>query len=66
MGISPELDGDTTTNRYEDCTTTGAATVAADTYTIDLRVTDVAATTVLSGASVWALWVPLDGNGNTP
>ncbi len=54
------------TNEDEDCTTTGAAAVDAGTYTIDLEVLGVGALTDLGDASVWALWVPLDGTGATP
>ena len=56
----------TTTNREEDCTTTGAAVVAAGTYLIDFEVFGVAASTFLSDAAVWVLWVPLDGGGAIP
>ncbi len=61
-----ELDGDTLANRHEDCTTTGAAAVAAGTHTIDFEVLVGEPSTELFDASVWVLWVPLDGSGAIP
>jgi len=62
-----ELDGGTApANFEEDCTTTGAAAVAAGTHTIDFKVMDVEPSTELFDASVWVLWVPLDGSGAIP
>jgi len=61
-----QLDGDTNANWEEDCTTTGAAVVAAGTHTIDFEVEDVRPSTLLFDASVWVLWVPLDGGGAIP
>jgi hypothetical protein len=53
-------------NSEEDCSTTGAIAIDAGTYTIDLEVIGVGATTNLTLASVWVLWVPLDGTGAIP
>jgi len=61
-----QLDGDTLTNTQEDCTTTGAAAVAAGTHTIDFEVSVGEPSTELFDASVWVLWVPLDGSGAIP
>jgi len=61
-----QLDGDTNANWEEDCTTTGAVAVAAGTHTIDFEVVDVEPSTELFDASVWVLWVPLDGSGAIP
>ena len=57
---------DGATNQSENCTTSGAMTVSAGSYTIELVVSFLEADTNLIGASVWAMWVPFDGNGNTP
>jgi hypothetical protein len=64
--MAAELNGSAVVNRSENCTTTGAAVVAAGTYTIDFDVTAVAPSTFLTAASVWVLWVPLDGTGAIP
>jgi len=61
-----QLDGDTLTNTQEDCTTTGAAAVTAGTHTIDFEVLVGEPSTELFDASVWVLWVPLDGSGAIP
>jgi hypothetical protein len=66
FGTLMSVDLDPVANLNEDCTTSGAQVVDAGTHTIDLEVIGVSATTVLAGASVWVLWVPFDGNGNTP
>ena len=64
--MAAQLNGDITTNEEEDCTTTGAAAVAAGTHLIDFEVVGVGPSTFLSEASVWVLWVPLDGSGAIP
>ncbi len=52
-------------NASENCSTTGAQAVAAGTHTVDLRVTN--QTTVIFGAAtLWAMYVPFDGDGNRP
>lgn len=55
-------------NGSEDCTTEGAKAVGAGTHTVAFRVDslDTAASSVLVEASVWVIWVPFDGNGNSP
>ena len=40
--------------------------VDAGTYNIDFEVDGVIGTTFLNDASVWALWVTLDGTGAIP
>jgi len=40
--------------------------VDAGTFTVDLEVGNGADTASLGGASAWVLWVPFDGNGDTP
>jgi len=60
------IDGGTGFNTGEDCTTSGAVLVDAGTYTIDFEVELVAATTGHNDASMWVLWVPLDGTGAVP
>ena len=65
-GMGAELNGSAVVNRSENCTTTGATVVEAATYTIDFDVVAVAPSTFLTAASVWALWVPLDGTGAIP
>ena len=52
------VDGDAGANESENCTTTGATVLGADTYTVDLNVFNVAPTTDFLDASVWALWIP--------
>lgn len=49
-----------------DCGTAGALVVGAGPHSVDLEVEVGAGTTALNGASVWALWVPLDGSGAVP
>ena len=50
----------------EDCKVSGGLVVSEGKITIDLEVINVASSTRLGGASLWALWVPFDGNGAVP
>ncbi len=61
-----ELDGGSGINEVGTCTPSGAVTVNAGSYTIELWVFSLQADTLLVAASVSAIWVPFDGNGNTP
>jgi len=60
------IDNDSTDNHSEDCTTSGALTVTAGTHTIEFHVDGQIANIGLNNASVSAVWIPFDGNGNTP
>ncbi len=64
--MGSRVDGLAGVNQSEDCTASGAVVVDAGTYKIDFDVSSLAATTGLGDASVWALWVPLDGSGAIP
>ena len=64
--MTSQLNGNGTVNEQEDCTTSGAKTVGPGTHTVDLEVSSVDTGTDLFGSSVWVLWIPFDGNGNTP
>ncbi len=57
--------GDHTENRSENCSTTGVHHVTAGTHTFALTISQWD-TVFFAKASVWALFVPFDGNGNTP
>jgi hypothetical protein len=56
------------TNEEVECTTTGAGTVDAGTYTVtyDIHSENVVDVTSLGAASTWVMWVPFDGSGITP
>jgi hypothetical protein len=49
-------------NREENCSTTGVHAVAAGTHTVDLRIAG-RTSAGLSRASLWAMYVPFDGQG---
>jgi len=57
--------GTHTNNSQENCSTTGVHQVTAGTHTFALTISQWD-TAFFGGASVWALFVPFDGNGNTP
>ena len=50
-------------NTSENCTATAALSVDAGSHTVDFETSSLS---VAGNASVWAVWVPLDGIGNTP
>jgi len=52
-----------TFNGQEDCSTTGIHPVEAGTHTVALTLDGFGVTGVLTDASVWALYIPFDGNG---
>ena len=54
-----------TNNSQENCSTTGVHQVTAGTHVFALAIRGRDAVS-FSSASVWALFVPFDGNGNTP
>ncbi len=54
-----------TDNSRENCSTTGVHQVTAGTHTFALTIANRSSVS-FGGASVWALFVPFDGNGNTP
>ncbi len=54
-----------TDNSSENCSTTGVQQVTAGTHTFALAIRD-RHTVNFSSASVWALFVPFDGEGNKP
>jgi len=54
-----------TNNASEDCSTTGVQPVAAGSYDVTLDITDWN-TLAFYNASLWAMYVPFDGNGNPP
>ena len=49
----------------ENCSTTGVHQVTAGTHTFALTIGS-RNTVTFFGASLWALFVPFDGNGNRP
>ena len=57
--------GDHTSNSEENCSTTGVQQVTAGSHTVTLTIIN-RATAGFSRATVWALYVPFDGQGNTP
>ena len=57
--------GDHTANTNENCSTTGVQQVTAGTHIFALAIRN-RSTVDFRGASVWALFVPFDGDGNTP
>ena len=61
-----QLDGLSSTNENENCTTMGFVEVAAGVHTVDFRLTEVETTTDFSDGSMWVLFVPFDGTGGTP
>jgi hypothetical protein len=59
------LSDETVATRSGACSTNGAMNVPAGTYEIAMRV-ETLSTTLLFDASIQAIWIPFDGNGNTP
>jgi hypothetical protein len=57
--------GEHTDNDAENCSTTGAMQVAAGSHTVALLMADRNSAAFLE-ASVWALYVPFDGDGTKP
>jgi hypothetical protein len=55
----------TTNNAHEDCATDGGAVVAAGTHEVALHISNHDSAEFLAG-SVWAIWVPFDGDGTVP
>jgi hypothetical protein len=55
-----------TFNNRENCSTTGVHQVTAGTHKVTLTISGVNPATTFGSASVWALFVPFDGNGNRP
>jgi hypothetical protein len=53
------------TNHEENCATTGVKAVCPGNHTVDLRLTGVD-NMRLSRASLWAMYVPFDGEGKSP
>ncbi len=60
------LDGATGSSQEEDCATSSALVVDAGDYIVDLEVRFVDEASILSEASIWVLWVPLDAVGSIP
>ncbi len=60
------LSDETLATRGGFCSTNGAMNVPAGTYEIAMLVDTTMSTTRLFDASIQAIWIPFDGNGNTP
>lgn len=60
------LNGGTGINHGDDCELTGTVAVEAGEHTVDLRILSVGQGTQHTDTALWALWVPFDGDGNTP
>ena len=58
-----QIDGGTSNNREEDCTTHGVAEVGAGVHTVTFRLTSVAISTEFADGSLSAMFVPFDGTG---
>jgi hypothetical protein len=60
------LDGDLYSGRSEICSTNGAVNLPAGAYDVEFVLAGLESTTRVSDTSLWAMWVPLNGSGNTP
>ncbi len=56
---------DRTDNSQENCATDAVQVVAAGQHTVAFRVSG-RNTAAFHSGTVWAIWVPFDGNGNVP
>lgn len=63
-GVSLTVDGDG--SDAIGCAPTAATVVTAGTYTVTAEVASVDAATYVYDRTLWAMWVPFDGTGNTP